>query len=246
MRRTTVLLITTALAAGLCLVAGNALADSGNGPPTLSFFSGGDGANAHWLATSDQPPGDTDNQAIQLQTTNDAPTYSQGYAGILVHHVTGIPAATFPDSEFWVKTPTFTGGSLGSPRLVVEFQDAAGNFVGYGDLRPLTLSPTWQDVNDTSSYPNSGWDVMGGPCNFRYSVKWSTVQGCFAGDTTLSVFLVADPYGITHLIDDIIVDGKTFSSASDNGKGNNDPAGPTATTEPSLLPPFLPPLPSGS
>ena len=243
MRRTKVLLTTVALAASLCVVVGNALADNGNGPPTLSFFSGGDGANAHWLATLDQPPGDADNQAIQLQTTNDAPTFAKGYAGVLVHHVTGIPAAAFPDSAFWVKTTDYTGASLGSPRLVVEFQDAAGNFVGYGDLRPLTLSPTWQDVNDTSSYPNSGWDVMGGPCGFAYNVKWSAVQACFTGDTTLSVFLVADPYGINHLIDDITVNGKTFSSASDNGKGNNDPAGPGATTDPNLLPPLLfPPL----
>jgi hypothetical protein len=243
MRRTKVLLATVALAASLCVVAGNALADNGNGPPTLSFFSGGDGANAHWLVTSDQPLGDTDNQAIQLQTTNDAPTFEQGYAGILVHHVTGIPAAEFPDSEFWVKTPNFTGASLGSPRLVVEFQDAAGNFDGYGDLRPQTLSPMWQDVNDTSMYGPSGWDVMGGPCVFRYNVHWADVQACFASDTVLSVFLVADPYGITHLIDDITVDRKTFSSASDNGKGNNDPAGPSATTDLSLLPPLLfPPL----
>lgn len=227
-----------ALATVLCTAAA-AFADNGNASPSLSFFSGGDGANAHWITTSDQPAGDTDQQAIQLQTTNDAPTFSQGYAGILVHHVTGIPAAAFPDSEFWLKTPTFAGPSLGSPRLVVEFQDASGDFVGYGDLRPLTLMPSWQDVNDTSEYPQSAWDVMGGPCGFVYNAKWAAVQACFTGDTVLSVFLVADAYGINHLIDDITVDGKTFSSASDNGNGNNDVAGPTATTDPSLLPPLL-------
>jgi len=232
-------ILTALLSAALLVAAASAAADNGNPPPTLSFFSGGDGANAHWLNTSDQPPGDADNQAIQLQTTNDAPTYSQGYAGILVHHVTGIPAASFPDSAFWVKATNYTGPSSGSPRLVVEFQDASGNFVGYGDLRPLTLSSTWQAVNDTTSYPNSAWDVMGGPCSFLYNVKWQNVQSCFAGDTVLSVFIVADPYGINHLIDDITVDGKTFSSASDNGKGNNDPAGPAATTDPTLLPPNL-------
>jgi hypothetical protein len=243
MRRTKVLLAAAALAAGLCVAAGTALADNGNAPPTLSFFSGGDGANAHWLATADQPPGDTDNQAIQLQTTNDPPTFAKGYAGILVHHVTGIPAEAFPDSSFWVKTPTFAGPSLGSPRLVVEFQNADGQYVGDGNLRPLTLGPTWQDVNDTSSYPNSGWDEVGGSCGSLYNVKWQNVQSCFAGDTVLSVFLVADAYGINHLIDDITVDGKTFSSASDNGGGDNTAAGPTATTDPSLLPPLLfPPL----
>lgn len=244
MRRTKVLLATVALAATLCVVAGNALADNGNGPPTLSFFSGGDGANAHWLATSDQPPGGTDNQAIQLQTTNDAPTFSKGYAGILVHHVTGIPAESFPDSEFWVKTPQpylFEPYTQGSPRLVVEFQNAAGQFDGYGDLRENTRLNGWEDVSDVNNYPNAAWDVMGGPtpCTFLYNVNWQDVQTCFADDTVLSVFLVADAYGINHLIDDITVDGKTFSSASDNGKGNNDPAGPSATTDPSLLPPLL-------
>jgi hypothetical protein len=115
------LVATVAVLAFVCFAAAAASGDNGNAPPTLSFFSGGDGANAHWLSTSDQPPEDTDNQAIQLQTTNGAPTFAKGYAGILVHHVTGISAADFPDSQFWVKTPSFTGASLGSPRLVVEF-----------------------------------------------------------------------------------------------------------------------------
>jgi hypothetical protein len=76
-------------------------------------------------------------------------------------------------------------------------------------------------------------------------VVWSVVQSCFAGDMTLAVFLVADAYGIYHLIDDVTVDGKTFSSASDNGSGNNDPAGPDPTLDLSLLPPLpLPPLPT--
>jgi hypothetical protein len=72
-----------------------------------------------------------------------------------------------------------------------------------------------------------------------YNAKWSAVQACFAGDTTLAVYLTTDAYGIYHLIDDLTVNGKTFSSASDNGNGKNDPAGPDATTDPSLLPPLF-------
>jgi hypothetical protein len=254
-KRSNVLLVAGALVVSLCVAATNALADNGKAPPTLSFFSGGDGAMAHWLATSDQPPGDTDNQAIELQTTNDAPTFSKGYAGILVHHVTGIPAAAFPDSAFWNKTQCPYFGepyTQGSPRLVVEFQNAAGQFDGYGDLRENVRGCDWEQVSDSEfprpnstpgAYPNSAWDVMGGPCVFRYNVQWSDVQACFSPDTVLSVFLVADPYGINHLIDDITVNGKTFSSASDNGNGANDTAGPSATTDLSLLPPLLfPPL----
>jgi hypothetical protein len=248
MKRASLLVTVTALAVACCVAAAGAGADNGNGPPTLSFFSGGGGAQAHWFVTTDQPPGDTDNQAIQLNTTNDAPTYAKGYAGILVHHVTGIPAAEFPDSEFWNKTPQpylFEPYTQGSPRLVVEFQNAAGQHDGYADLRENTRGNGWEDVSDVNDYPNSAWDVMNvlpsNPCYpFRYNLQWPDVQSCFAGDTTLSVFLVADAYGINHLIDDITVDGKTFSSASDNSSGDNATAGPTATTDPSLLPAFLP------
>ena len=100
---------------GVCALAGSApaivAADNGHASPTLSFFSGGGGAHADWFRSDDQPPGDTDGQAIRLLTT------TTGYAGILFHHVTGIPAAEFPDSEFWNKTPfpyTFEPATLGS------------------------------------------------------------------------------------------------------------------------------------
>ena len=140
-----------------------AIADNGNAPTTMSFFSGGAGAHADWFVTADQPPGDLDRQAIRLITTNGFPTYEQGYAGILFHHVEGIPAETFPDSEFWNKAPA--GPTLGSPRLVVAFQNAAGQFTGYGALRQnARLTNNWEQVSDVSMYPNSAWDVMGGPC----------------------------------------------------------------------------------
>jgi hypothetical protein len=228
----------------------SALGDNGHGSPTLSFFSGGQGGHADWFVTSDQPPGDTDHQAIRLQTTNGAPTFEHGYAGILFHHVTGIPAEAFPDSSFWNKTPCpYVGmpATLGTPRLVVAFQNAAGVYDGYADLRQNTRGCDWEEVNDQTTYPNSAWDVMnkpGPPCPFLYNVVWSVVQACFAGDTTLAVYLTTDAYGIYHLLDDFNVNGKTFSSASDNGNGNNNSAGPDATTDPNLLPPLflLPPL----
>lgn len=219
-------------------------ADNGNASPTLSFFSGGSGAHADWFVTDDQPPGDTDSQAIRLVTMNGAPTFDHGYAGILVHHVTGIPAEVFPDSSFWNKTPypyVFEPSTEGSPRLVVEFQNAAGQFDGYADLREVLRLNEWERVSDETNYPNSAWDVMGHPClPTVYNLKWPQVQACFAGDTTLSVFITADAYGIYHLIDDITVNGKTFSSAGDNSNGINDPAGPALTVDTSLLPPILP------
>ncbi|MDX6369284.1 MAG: hypothetical protein QOG93_786, partial [Gaiellaceae bacterium] len=167
-----------AIAAGLSLLVllpAAALADSGNAPTTLSFFSGGGGAHADWFVTADQPPGDTDRQAIRLQTT------SQGYAGILFHRVTGIPAAAFPDSSFWNKTPypyTFEPSTLGSPRLVVAFQTATGQYDGYADLREIFRGNGWEHVSDQTDYPNSGWDTMGGaPCGSLYNVQWLAIQG---------------------------------------------------------------------
>jgi hypothetical protein len=238
------LLVTLVAAMGIVVaVPAASLGNSGNASPTLSFFSGGAGGHADWLATSDQPTGDSDNQAIRLVTTNGAPTFAQGYAGILFHHVTGIPAADFPDSSFWNKTPDPYPGepsTLGTPRLVVAFQNAAGEYDGYADLRENTRLNGWEDVSDQTNFPNAAWDTMGGaPCGFLYNVKWTAVQACFAGDTTLAVYLTTDAYGIYHLIDDLSVNGKTFSSASDNGNGNNDPAGPTPTTDPTLLPPLF-------
>jgi hypothetical protein len=226
-----------------------AIADNGNAGTTASFFSGGAGGHADWLATDDQPPGDTDNQAIRLITTNGAPTFEQGYAGILFHHVTGIPAATFPDSAFWnkVRCPA-AGATLGSPRLVVLFQNAAGQFNGLAELREnFRNCDDWEMVSDSEfpeanatfgAFPNSAWDARLGPCGFLYNVVWSAVQSCHPTDTILSVYITTDAYGIYHLIDDITVNGKRFSSARDNGNGNNDPAGPIATTDPSLLPPL--------
>src|SRR5438270_9968700 len=146
-------LTTTAfLAAAFLVVATTAVAGNGNASPTLSFFSGGAGAHADWLATADQPPGDTDNQAIRLVTANGAPSYSQGYAGITVHHVDGIPAAAFPDSSFWVKYQNYTGPSLGSPRLVVQFATPAGTPDGDAELFADVATGDWQQVSDASNY----------------------------------------------------------------------------------------------
>lgn len=221
--------------AGLTLTAGAALADNGNAPTTMSFFSGGGGARADWFVSDDQPPGDTDRQAIRIQTTFD------GYAGILFHHVEGIPAAAFPDSSFWVRTPfpyTFEPATLGTPRIVVAFETLTGQPSGDASLTQNVRGNSWEHVSDTDQYPNSGWDVRSASCPNAYHVTWPVAQACHGGELVRAAYLTTDPYNIYHLIDDIEINGKRFSSASDNGNGLNDPAGPDATTDPSLLPPF--------
>jgi hypothetical protein len=67
---------------------------------------------------------------------------------------------------------------------------------------------------------------------------WGVAQSCHAGDVVSSVYLTTDPYGVSHLIDDISVDGKQFSAAEDNGSGDNTAAGPAAS-DPSLIPSTL-------
>ena len=194
-------------------------ADKGNAPPTLSFFSGGGGAHAGWVHTSDQPPGDTDQQAIQIHDT------TSGYAGVLVHHVYGTPTATFPNSKFDFKSNLASPSSLGYPRLVILFSDG-----GNASLRPLSWQQTWTTVQD----PN--WDNNAGGCGFLFETNWQAIQACHPGTFVTNAYITTDPgIDVTFLIDNLSVDGKTFSRAADNGNGDNT----TATDTPALLPPPL-------
>lgn len=209
------------------LVVPSALAaDNGNAPPTLSFFSGGGGAHAGWVHTNDQPPGDTDQQAIQIYDTTDP----NGYAGVLVHHVYGIPTAAFPNSKFDFKSNLTSPSSLGYLRLVILFSDG-----GRGELRPLTWQQNWTTVED----PN--WDNNGGTCGFLFETSWQNIQGCHVGTIVTNAYITTDPgINVMFLIDNLFVDGKHFSNASDNG--GSDANNTTATYTPTLLPPLLPAL----
>lgn len=202
-----ILLVVPALAAA---------ADNGNAPPTLSFFSGGGGAHAGWVHTSDQPPGDTDQQAIQIHDT------ATGYAGVLVHHVYGTPTATFPNSKFDFKSNLASPSSLGYPRLVIVFSDG-----GNASLRPLTWQQNWTTVQD----PN--WDNNSGGCGFLFERTWQEIQACHPGTFVTNAFITTDPgIEVTFLIDNLTVDGKDFSNAGDNSNGDNT----TATDTPELVP----------
>jgi hypothetical protein len=185
----------------LSLAGAASAADQGNAPATLSFFSGGGGANAHWQHDTADSPNDDNQQDIEINTTT-APT---GFAGVTVHHVAGTPTAAYPNSSFEVKS-NMAGPSLGSPRLVVQFSDG-----GDASLRPLMNTTSWQEVAD----PN--WDNRGGSCGFRFQTSWQDIQQCHVGTVVTNVFLVADPYGFTHWIDNLNTAGKVFNEAPDNG-----------------------------
>lgn len=190
-------------------------ADQGNAPPTLSFFSGGGGAHAGWVHTDDQPAGDTDQQAIRIHAT------TTSFAGVLVHHVYGMPTASFPNSKFDFKADQ-PGPSLGYPRLVIRFSDG-----GRAELRPLTWQQNWTTVVD----PN--WDNNGGSCGFLFQTSWNIIQGCHVGTFITNAFITTDPgRDVTFHIDNLEVAGKSFSAAADNSNGDN----ATALFTPTLIP----------
>jgi hypothetical protein len=197
--------LVAALTALFALPLGAAAADNGNAPATLSFFSGGGGAHAGWVATDDQPAEDSDyHQAIRIHDT------VSGYAGVLVHHVYGWPTATFPNSSFDFKSSLVSPSSLGYPRLVVQFSDG-----GNASLRPLTWQQTWTKVTD----PN--WDNNAGGCGFRFETTWQMIQACHPGTFITNEYITTDPgIEVDFLIDNLETAGKTFSSASDNGNGS--------------------------
>jgi hypothetical protein len=95
-------------------------------------------------------------------------------------------------------------------------------------------------VDDRTNYPRVAWELSGGPCGSLVDVRWQTVQACFTGDSVLSVFVVADPDGIHHVVDDVTIAGRTFSNAAENRGGWNDTAGP-GQTDRKLLPAVFPP-----
>jgi hypothetical protein len=185
-------------------VSAQAASDTGNAPPTLSFYSGGSGANAHWQNDPNDSPNDDNTQDIEINTT----TLPNGFAGVLVHHVAGTPTAAYPNSSFEVKSnvPAPNTPSLGSPRLVVQFSDG-----GRGELRPLFNSPQWEQVSD----PN--WDNNGGTCGYQFQRSWQDIQACHPGTVVTDVYIATDPYGFTYWIDNLTTAGKTWNEAADNG-----------------------------
>jgi hypothetical protein len=200
------LLAASLLAMAVVGASAQAASDKGNAGPTLSFYSGGAGANAHWQNDRADSQDDDNRQDIEINTTT-APT---GFAGVTVHHVYGMPTIDYPSSRFEVKSNVPGPGgvpSLGSPRLVILFSDG-----GRAELRPLLNTPDWQPVSDPD------WDNNGGTCGFQYETTWENVQGCHAGTFVTDAYIATDPYGLTYWIDNLTTAGKNWSQAADNGK----------------------------
>jgi hypothetical protein len=178
--------------------------DNGNAPAKLSFCGTG-GGQAHWQHDPADSPNDDNLQDIEIVTTA-----TGGFGRIDVMHVFGTPVEEYPNSSYEVKSDV-AGPSLGSPRLVIEFSDG-----GDASLRPLTNTTDWQLVED----PN--WDNRGGTCGFLFQTDWQTIQGCHAGAVVTAAYLIADPYGFTHWIDNLETAGRLWNEAQDNGNNSSD------------------------
>lgn len=130
---------------------------------------------AHWVKGAGNP-------GFGLLTVSNS-TYPDG--GIVLKHsfVPHNPATiTALSFDF---NPNQTGGSGGSPRMVVEFSDG-----GNGQLRPLTwVANTWTHLDGMTG---NNWDNAGGTCGFLYSVTWSAIMACHPGATVTLIFVVND------------------------------------------------------
>lgn len=81
--------------------------------------------------------------------------------------------------------PNQTGGSGGSPRMVIQFSDG-----GDGELRPLNWTAnTWTHLDGMTG---NNWDNNGGTCGFVYATTWAGVLACHPGTTITSIYVVND------------------------------------------------------
>lgn len=180
-----------------------------------AFFTGGSGT-AGWVNGADPlAAADTDGKVMQLASP--AFTSDANYGGFVAHALDGLPVDAIHalSYDFQVTTPGFSGGGLGSPRLVVEFNNSSGASDGNIALNPVTsLTPgTWSNMDATTG----AVDVTGGTCNYLYQATWGNWQSCFTGDRVADAFVVNDsgwgPSGsITVQVDNLTLNNTVYSS----------------------------------
>jgi hypothetical protein len=148
--------------------------------PAAFATSSGNGAwapfgKAHWVKGAGNP-------GSGLVTTSNS-TYPFGGINLKKSFTPTNPnAVTKLSFDF---NPNQTGGSGGSPRMVVQFNDG-----GNGDLRPLNWTAnTWTHLDGMTG---NNWDNNGGSCGFLYATTWTGVLACHSGATITGIFVVND------------------------------------------------------
>ena len=167
----------------------------------VDFFRNGK-ASAKWSAPSDD-------RSIALAVGETVDGGEVNYAGVELLDAPSTLPENEPTFEF---SSTVSGGSGGSPRLVVVWEDG-----GTSALRPLTwTADTWTTVS------GSLWEDNTGCSEGTYNLSYAQVQTCHAGDTIESVFVVTDSgwmyeQGYTNYVDDISF-GEVLISEPSTGK----------------------------
>ena len=186
-------------------------AGGGRTAQSESFFASGN-ASAHW----DNSQSADANRFSQEYDVNDGASY----AGTTLHHVENQPPP--PNSPTFQYKADRSGGSGGSPRLVMVFGDpTTGVTVGDIELTPDNWDTNWQPAGDGE------WSVHGGTCGFTYHDSYSHAVGCMGdGALVTSAFIVTDsgwlyPTGYKNWVDEVQYGGKTISQPSDNNNSGS-------------------------
>jgi hypothetical protein len=151
---------------------------------TISTFFASSDAFVQW-DQDESPPTDTAPWAVQMTL---GPTGS--FAGFCLNGFNDQAPPPQPPS-FWFK-PSRSQGSLGSPRLVIEFLGATPTSADNIQLRPLSWTANvWQQEGGANAVTSNDWESHGG-CGFEYEVQYSVAMACHAGEIVQDVFVVED------------------------------------------------------
>jgi hypothetical protein len=172
-----------ASAAALAVAApASATAPAGHGPKPHNgtFFSGGNGT-AGWVTGNDgYATGDRDGKVVQLSSPD-----GTSWAGFQGHALDGLAlsAVSALSYDFAVTSP-WSGGGIGSPRLVVELTDG-GNLA----LNPVDVltTGTWVHMDATSGAVDGN-----GGCGYQYQASWTDALACHPGASVVDAFVVVD------------------------------------------------------
>lgn len=166
------------------------------------FFSSA-GGNVACVVESGSP---TPGTVPRLTITNAA-----AFAGVQYEcpSCEGTPPATPPTTppSFWFKSEVVSDSTLGSPRLLILFNDLSSMY-----LQPLTWTGLWQFVDGAGDT----WVSQDGDCGFVYGVSYASARACHTGRGVLATYIVTDSGQLTtpyrHFIDDVKIGTTTFSS----------------------------------
>jgi hypothetical protein len=185
---------------------------------SLAFQGLAFGASSHWtpFGTAHWVKGAGLGGGYGLVTTS---LPSGTYGGISLSNPPADPnSLTALSFDF---KPNQTGGSGGSPRLVVQFSDG-----GDASLRPLAwVAGTWTHED---GMVGTDWDNRGGTCGSLYETTWATIKTCHTGTTVTGIFAVNDsgwlypPAGEEVVLDNVTVNDQVASGPGKEKKDKQD------------------------